>query len=287
MAEYISVFRNESGQKAVMDLYDSIINSVGIAYEDYYLSTRLGETHIIVSGKVEKPPLILIHAYYASAASWYRNLKILSENFRVYNVDIIGDPNKSRPTKVIRQLKDFVEWLDDLMEGLKLDSAYFVGNSVGAFHITNYAIQYPNKVKRMILIGPAATFIQILPFYFHTFPGGITGWPLLVNHAIKWVENDVEFEPNFRRLFYLLLRFGKATNQVFPKVFTNEELKSIKVPTLLVYGAREAIYKYELAIVRAKKLIDNLTIKIIDRGNHITSITNYEQINKAILDFLK
>jgi hypothetical protein len=78
----------------------------------------------------------------------------------------------------------------------------------------------------MVLIGPAATFRQIMPFYVHTFPGGMTGLPFLVNHAVNWIENGVKFDPEFRRLFYLLLKNGKATNQVFPKVFTNDELTS-------------------------------------------------------------
>jgi hypothetical protein len=97
MSNYLSVFRSESGRKLVIEAYDPIMNSIGLQYEDLYLSTRSGQTHIMVSGDAKNPPLILIHAYYASAASWYMNLVALSQSFRVYNVDIIGDPNKSNP----------------------------------------------------------------------------------------------------------------------------------------------------------------------------------------------
>jgi len=83
----------------VFEVYDSIINSIDIHYQDIYLPTRLGETHIIKTGSDLNPPLILIHAYYASAASWYKNIKQLSENYKVYNIDIIGDPNKSKLQK--------------------------------------------------------------------------------------------------------------------------------------------------------------------------------------------
>jgi len=236
MDNYLTVFRNESGKKLVFEAYDSIINSIGIQFEEIYLPTRIGETHILASGDRKNPPLVLIHAYYASAASWYKNLKLLSEYFRVYNVDIIGDPNKSKPIKLIRQLGDFLDWFDDVMDGLNLANADFIGNSVGAFHIANLALHSPDRVKKMVLIGPAATFRQIMPFYLNTFPGGITGWSFLVNHAIKWVENGVEFDHEFKKLFFLLLKYGKATNQVFPAVFKDHELKKIKIPTLLIYG---------------------------------------------------
>jgi pimeloyl-ACP methyl ester carboxylesterase len=174
-----------------------------------------------------------------------------------------------------------------MMEVLNLENAYFIGNSVGAFHITNFAIHSPDRVKKMVLIGPAATFRQIIPFYINTFPGGVTGWSFLVNHAINWIENGVEFDHEFRRLFFLLLKYGKATNQVFPTVFTDLDLKKIKTPTLLIYGEKENIYNYNLAIIRAEEHIENLRVRIIKNGNHITAATNSEMINKELLDFLK
>jgi pimeloyl-ACP methyl ester carboxylesterase len=285
MSNYLSVFRSESGRKLILDAYDSIMYSTSIQYEDVYLPTRSGDTHIMVSGDVRNPPLILIHAYYASAASWYKNIGVLSQYFRVYNVDIIGDPNKSKPIKLIRLLNDFTDWFDDLLAGLKIESASFIGNSVGAFHIINYALYAPDRVKKMVLIGPAATFRQIMPFYLNTFPGGITGLSFLVNHAVRWIENGVGFEPDFRRLFWLLLKYGKATNQVFPKVFTDDELRSIKTPTLVIYGDREVIYDCELAAIRAEQLVENLSLKIINNGNHITAATNSDLVNKEILSF--
>jgi pimeloyl-ACP methyl ester carboxylesterase len=287
MDNYLKVFRTESGRQKVFEAYDSIINSIGIEYQDIYLPTRLGETHIIKTGSDLNPPVILIHAYYASAASWYKNLKQLSGNFKVYNIDIIGDPNKSKPVKLIRQLSDFLNWFDDLMEGLKLESAIFIGNSVGAFHIVNYYLHSPHRVKKMVLIGPAATFRQIMPFYFHTFPGGMTGWSILVRHAVNWVENGVGFDPDFRKLFFLLLKYGKATNQVFPAVFSDEELKKVVIPTLIIYGERENVYNYKLAANRAQQFIKDLRVRIITKGNHLTAATNSELVNNEILDFLR
>jgi len=287
MSGYLSVFRNDFGKNKVLTEYQSIIESIGIEYEERYLNTRLGKTHAIISGKFEKPPIVLIHAFYATAASWYKNLKLLSQNFRVYTVDMIGDPNKSEPVKPIRDLDDFLDWFNDLMCELKLESADFIGNSVGAFHVANFALHSPEKVNRMILIGPAATFRQIMPFYLNTFPGGMTGWPFLVKHAVRWVENGIPFEPGFHKLFYLTLRYGKSANQVFPRVFTDEELQRISTPTLLIYGDKEVIYNTDKAIVRAKKYLSNVKVIIIPVANHITAASNAKLTNDSIIEFLK
>ena len=287
MNKYLSVFRSEFGKNKILTEYDSIIESIGIHYEERYLNTCLGRTHVIISGEINNPPVILIHAFYATAASWYQNLKVLSENFRVYTVDIIGDPNKSEPIRQIRKLTDFTNWFNDMMSELNIEKADFIGNSVGAFHVANFALHSPDKVKRMILIGPAATFSQIMPFYFHTFPGGITGLSLLVRHAVKWIENEIPFESGFHKLFYLTLKYGKSANQVFPKVFTDEELAKIETPTLLIYGDKEVIYNIDKSIDRAKRLMKNIKVKIIPHANHITAASNAKVTNETILRYLE
>lgn len=286
MSKYLSVFRNEFGKSKILTEYDLIIQSIGISYEERYFDTCLGKTHVIISGQIEKPPIVLIHAFYATAASWYQNLKELSENFRVYTVDIIGDPNKSEPIKLIRKVDDFIEWFNDLMRELTLESADFIGNSVGAFHVANYALHSPEKVKRMILIGPAATFLQIMPFYLNTFPGGMTGWSFLVRHAVIWIENGVPFESGFHKLFYLTLKYGKSANQVFPRVFNDEELCRIETPTLLIYGDKEVIYDVSKSIERAKKHLKNIKVDIIPNANHITAASNAKLTNDSIIGFL-
>jgi pimeloyl-ACP methyl ester carboxylesterase len=282
----ISVFRSEFGERQILGLYDSIIESIGIPLEEVYIDTSLGNTHIIISGPADKPPIILVHAFYATAASWYQNLKKLSEEFRVFAIDIIGDPNKSKPIKLIRDSKDYVTWLNEIMRELKLDRADFIGNSVGAFHVVNFAFHSPEKVRRMILIGPAATFSQIFPFYINTFPGGITGWTWFVRHAVKWIENGVPFESKFHDLFCLTLKYGKSANQVFPRVFRDEELNRIHQPVLLIYGDREVIYNTKYAINRAQKHLKNIDVKIIPNANHITAASNAKSINDAFIDFL-
>lgn len=286
MSKYLSVFRSEFGKDKVLSEYDLLIQSIGIQYEERYLDTCLGRTHVIVSGPIEKPPIVLIHAFYATAASWYQNLKELSVKFRVYTVDIIGDPNKSEPIKIIRNINDFIGWFNDLMKELKLESADFIGNSVGAFHVANFALHAPEKVKRMILIGPAATFRQIMPFYLNTFPGGMTGWSFLVRHAVNWIENGVPFETGFHKLFYLTLKYGKSANQVFPRVFSDEELSQIKTPILLIYGDKEVIYNVNKSIARAKKYVRNLKVDIIPNANHITAASNPTLTNDSIIKFL-
>lgn len=284
--EPLSVFRSAQGEALVMQAYDRLLSECDIPYEDLLLETRQGLTHVIASGQSGSPPLILVHAFYASAASWYRTIKRLSGKYRVYAVDIIGDPNKSKPVKPVRLASEYIDWFGQLLDQLKTGKCHFVANSVGAFHVANFALNEPKSVKTMTLIGPAATFVSIPKFYLNTFPGGMTGWEYPVRHAVKWIENGIPFDPHFNTLFYLLLKHGKSANQVFPAVMTDDQLKSIETPTLLIYGEKEVICDYRAAVSRARNLMKNVTVEIIPGANHITAASNPELVNEAILKFL-
>jgi pimeloyl-ACP methyl ester carboxylesterase len=287
MSNYLSVFRSKPGEELVLDAYNRLISLWDIPYEELYLETALGRTHLIASGQKDSLPLILIHAFYASAASWYQNVRCLSKDFRVYAIDIIGDPNKSKPLRPIRHSMSYVDWFIEILNQLNIDKCDFIGNSVGAFHIANLALNNPDRVKTMTLIGPAATFINIPKFYLHTFPGGMTGWEFMVRHAVKWVENGSPFDAQFKSLFYLTLKHGKSANQVFPAVMTDDQLMQISIPTLLIYGEKEVIYNYSVAIQRAQRCLKNVTVEIITGANHITGPSRPELTNEAILRFLR
>jgi pimeloyl-ACP methyl ester carboxylesterase len=285
MENYLPVFRSPEGERLVLEAYESVIKSTG-CLEEIYIPTFLGMTHILSTGPVDAPPLILVHAFYASAASWYRNVNELALEFRVFLVDIIGDPNRSKPLRLIRDMKDYVQWFNEVLNGLELDSAYFAGNSVGGFHLANLAMCFPEKVKKLILIGPAATFLPMFPFYMNTFPGGMTGWTPFVRHAVKWVENRSPFEDEFRLLFFLLMKYGKSANQVFPAVFSDHQLTNLNVPVLLIFGEREVIYNINKAIDRAMKLMPDVSAQIIPGGNHLTAVSRPDAVNRAIRNFL-
>jgi pimeloyl-ACP methyl ester carboxylesterase len=286
MSEYLTVFRSKPGEELVLEAYNRLLTRWNVPYEDLYLDTELGKTHIIASGQIDSPPLILIHAFYASAVSWYQNVRSFSGSYRVYAIDIIGDPNKSQPLKPIRQTSSYVDWFVEILNQLKIDSSHFVGNSVGAYHIANFALNKSDRVKSMTLIGPAATFLNMPKFYLNTFPGGMTGWAFLAKHAVRWIENGSPLDPIFHNLFYLLLRYGKSANQVFPAVMTDQQLKQIQTPTLLIYGEKEIIYDYSLAIQRAKQTLQKINVEIIPGANHITGASQPDLVNDVILNFL-
>ena len=74
-----------------------------------------------------------------------------------------------------------------------------------------------------------------------------------------------------------------------PYPLPDEELRSIKVPTLLILGDKEIIYESgaEGTIKRAEELIENIQTKLIPDTSHMVNGEQSEQVNLHILSFLQ
>ncbi len=286
MDKYLPVFKSASGKEKVYRYYDRLLSEWPVEYEEKNIITALGETHLLISGRKDSPPLFLVHALYATGLAWIGNVKTLSEYFHVYVIDMIGDPGKSQPSKIIRNEEEILNWLIDILSALNIEKAHFAGNSIGAYHLVNFSLKYPGRINKLILIGPAATFRQMMPFYIHGFSGGLTGWEFMLRHSVNWLTNKAPLPPGWIKLFHALLKSGRGIIQIFPRVFTDEELKKISKPLLLIYGDKENIYNYKKAIQRARNLIPGIKIEIIPNANHFTALSQPELTNQVMVNFL-
>jgi pimeloyl-ACP methyl ester carboxylesterase len=146
-----------------------VLSHWGTPFEELDVATGFGQTHVIASGPLDGPAVVLLHAYFATAASWYRTAAALSETYRTFAVDVLGEPNKSQPVRPIRTLDDYGQWFTELADGLGLTQMHLVGNSMGGFGASYRAIHLAGRVRKLALISPAGTFHRIIPFYTHLF----------------------------------------------------------------------------------------------------------------------
>jgi pimeloyl-ACP methyl ester carboxylesterase len=261
-----------------------------VPFKELYLPTCCGDTHVIASGAPTSPPLVLLHSACSGAVQWFRNVGPLSYHFRTYAVDVIGEVNKSITTQKIRSRQEFVEWMKDLFNGLGIEKADIVGNSFGGFLAFNTALYLRERVRKVVLISPAATFVQMWPFYWHiAFPYKI-GYMLHSNRVIlsgfKWIWQDFPREANLTRQYELGKLCGFPSNSLPPPVYSDEELRAIQTPMLLLIGDHEVIYKPERVIERATRLVKGLKAEIVPNANHNAQVTAAEVVNKKIMDFL-
>jgi pimeloyl-ACP methyl ester carboxylesterase len=286
----ISVFRSPKAEAQYRGAYAVMLNQWPVPFEELYIPTRFGDTHVIASGAKEAPPLVLFHSAGSGALLWYRNVDELSQRYRTYAVDVIGEVNPSITTRRLTTRQDCVDWIADLFNGLKIEKTDIIGNSFGGFLSFNTALYLPERVKKIVLISPAATFVQMWPFYWHiAFPykiGYLLHSKCVILSGFEWIWQGFPREANFKQYSELGKLSGFPCNQLPPPVYSDEELRQVRAPILLLIGDQEVIYKPEHAVQRATRLVVNLKAEIIPRANHSAQVTAAEVVNQRVLDFL-
>jgi len=163
--EFQFVFKSPQAEAAYMAAYDRALANWPVPYETIYVPTEYGDTFMIVSGPEDGEPIILIHGMGSNAADWKVNFAALASTYRVYALDIIGYANKSKPVKVFSDRAEFAEWITSILDALKIEKTHMLGYSLGGFLTVSYAIEKPERLKKIVLLAPAATFIPFSKAY--------------------------------------------------------------------------------------------------------------------------
>ncbi|MGA7097211.1 MAG: alpha/beta fold hydrolase [Acidimicrobiia bacterium] len=295
MSEYISVFTTTAGEADVMRSYQRVLDAWPVAHQELWVDTSFGRTFVIASGPEDGEPVVLLHALFATAMSWYRNVEDLSKSHRTYCIDVIGEGNRSRPLRPITSLDEFLEWFTQVLDGLGVETAALIGNSYGGFTAAYYAMNLPERIRKLVLIGPAATVHSMRPFMVHMFiPKGLylllrwlPGVRWAMRRSVEWMHDGLPPDPLWEPLFLDTMVHGMLLNRVFPRVYTRAELDRIEAPTLLILGEQDRIYG-ELApvIESAGELIPDVRISVIPRAHHITGLSQPDLVNRELLGFL-
>lgn len=283
-----SIFKNEQVEREYHQLYNDTLAMFGLHYTTKYVQTSFGETHILIFGDPSKQPLLLLHGMTMSSTMWYPNVKPLVQERCVYAIDIIGDFGKSKVAKIIKNKIAAAQWLLEVMDGLQLQSCDLAGHSMGGFLALNYTLAYPERVSKLLLYAPVATFYKVNPLFFvKIYPALLFHTDKLIDKAFRWFSgNDEPLHPIFRSQVIAGYRSAKPLLRVMPSVFSEDEFCDYKHRTLLLVGEKEVIYPAEKAIANALRLIPNLETHVIQGANHSLTIEHADVVNEYTLRFL-
>jgi pimeloyl-ACP methyl ester carboxylesterase len=288
MPEKIPVFRSPEIESEYNATYEAALKLWPVPFEEFYVPTRLGDTHVIASGSKEAPPLFLFQPTGAGAAIWTRNAAALSRHFRIYAVDTIGEVNKSILTHPIQANRDFMDWMVDLFGELHIEKTDIVGNSFGGYLSLHAALYLPERIKKAVLISPAGTFETMWPSFWHLFiPAHVIGPRLhsrkMILRAYAWIWQGFPRDDCIQQLRDLTALNGLPRHGP-PTVFTDEELQKIHTPLLLLIGDHEVVYNIRRVIRRATRLLPNVKAEIIPNANHNGQYTAPDFVNQKILE---
>ncbi|CAG9326173.1 unnamed protein product [Blepharisma stoltei] len=109
-------------------------------------------------GDPGKPPMIMVHGYMGSSVMFYRILKGLCQEYRLYCLDLLGMGRSSRPCFMMENREEcedfFVYPIEVCRDRLGIEKFVLAGHSFGGYVSGCYAEKYPNRVEKLVLISP-------------------------------------------------------------------------------------------------------------------------------------
>jgi len=282
-----SIYNNSENKELIYKLYDEKLSRWPVSYENIDVETTYGKTNIIASGDINNPAVFLIHPMGLTATVWLPNVAALSEHYRVYAVNTIGDLGKSEladydnyPRKGI----NWSEWLEEIMAKLEINRCDVIAGSMGGWISMNFAI-HSRKVDHLVLLGPMGIKSNTLGVMSRLM--GIVLFPTERNKKAltKWVLGDSQVV-NDELAIYMNTAMNCAGRLPTPSHIKKKELKKIESKTLLVLGEHDnAIGNPKKNLRYANKHFRNIEVVVMNSG-HIISMQKAEQINPLILSFL-
>ena len=129
-------------------------------------------------------------------------------------------------------------WIDDAASSATARRT-LVGFSYGGWVAMNQAIRAPGRVASITLLDPAGLTKLDARFWFWLSISGLaTLTPMPLRRRLgRWLDSPSMAEPELVPLMWAGIR-GYHAEPKFPRVLTDDELRAIRVPTLLITGAR-------------------------------------------------
>jgi pimeloyl-ACP methyl ester carboxylesterase len=288
-------FRSEQAKQRYLSLYDRRAEAWPVASETRMVCTSYGDTFVRMSGPEGAPALVLLHGVGGHSLQWISNVEALAAHYRVYAVDDIAGQGRSAYTRTLETTDDYTNWLDEVFHGLDLgENINLMGLSYGGWQSAQYALRFPDRLDRIVLLAPAGT---ILPLRFEWIArAALTALPhrIFARSFLFWLLEDLAHKDEASRELleqwvddaYVAGRSFKPIRPVNPTVLTDAEWRTIRVPVLFLVGENEKIYDAREAVERLNDVAARVETHVIPDAGHDLTIVQADLVHERVLDFL-
>lgn len=224
---------------------------------------------MLACGPKDAPPVLLLHGAQANNAAWLPDIALWASRFRLFAIDMIGEPGLSDRVRPELNRDAHALWLDDVFDGLGLQAAGIVGTSLGGWLALDYAKRRPAAVQALALICPAGIGRQKNLL--------LKAAPLLL--LGPWGKRKIremvfgpprELPAEFQLIAGLMDRIGDAVRPriVDIPVLTDDELRLLAMPILAIVGGRDALIDSTQTRARLESNVPHARICFIENGYH-------------------
>lgn len=288
-------FKSQKAKTEYLAFEDNMKKNWPVVSEEKTVTTSFGKTFMRISGPLDAPPLVLLPGGGSNSLIWDANIKALSEKHRTFALDNIYDWGRSVYIRKIENGQDFADWLDELFDSLQLDNNInLIGYSYGGWIASQYALYFPQRLQKVVLIAPAWTILDVPGEYMVEMAKSLLPIRTYKTQVMYWVWKDLaKMGDNGKKrvedridYYQKAMQCFKLKTGVQPTVLTDTELNNLKMPVLYIVGENETCYDGKSAIDRLHKTAPQIETFFIKGTGHDLMFTHTDMVNNRILEFL-
>src|SRR6266702_587907 len=250
-------------------------------------------------------PIVLIHGYPLSDASWEKQVPVLLEaGYRVITYDRRGFGKSSQPTAGYNY-DTFAEDLHKLVSHLELRDFSLAGFSMGGGEVARYLGKYGSKgVSKAVIVS------GVPPFLLKTAdnPEGVDGSVFEGIQKAVAADRYAFFTEFFKNFYNTDLLLGKRVSEQAVQASFNvaasasataslacvptwhedfrNDLARMDVPTLVIHGDADRIVPIKASGEKTAKLVKGARLVTIKDGPHAVNWTHADEVNAELVNFL-
>ncbi len=248
-------------------------------------------------------PIVLIHGTASSLHTWDSWTKQLVKNYRVIRMDLPAFGLTGANTTGDYSIKSYTSFLHQFLSKINLEKFYLVGNSLGGNIAWNYTAEHPEKIEKLILIDASGLPTnKPQPWIFKMAKTPILNSLFLYVTPKMVIKDNMEqvYADNSKITDKLITRYHKmALRTGNRKAFIDraktdfklgakanlEKLKSIKTPTLLLWGAKDIWIPLDNG-KRMDSILPNSKLVVLENSGHVPMEENPKESLVVLKTFL-
>ncbi|WP_280829976.1 alpha/beta hydrolase [Mycobacterium sp. OTB74] len=292
----ISAFRSDEARAAYCKLYDAALATSTVPVTESDIETSFGRTHMLNAGDPSNPPLVALHGSGISSTMWVPLLSTLAASHSVTMIDAIGEPGKSLAAKPLTDITQMVEWLDETLRAVGIQRPAIVAASRGTLIATHYAMDFPDRVDRLALVGPIGIVsrVRLSKLVRALATGGVRPTERRVQSLLdatvmptnRGLLRQEPWGPIIQQFIAGTIGFKPASGNL-PKRCDLQRLSSAQIPVVAIIGRDETFHSGPKMATRFRQQLPEARIELLDDANHNLFVDQTDIVEKLLADFLK
>lgn len=273
-----------------------------VTWSEHLSWVRAGEPLVNVCELGDGPAIVWVHGLGGAWQNWLEQLPEFARDHRCVAMDLPGFGSSPMPEEEL-SIPGYGRAVAALLDGLGIERAVVVGNSMGGFVATELALQFPERVERLVLVSAAGISSESLrrrPL--------ITG-AKFVRYGATWVGSKADWVVRRPRMRLVLAGGVMLRPDKLPAALVAEQVRGsgkpgfidafdalmsyqirervgeIGCPTLIVWGRQDRLVPVKDAAV-FEELIPDARKVIFERTGHVPQIERPARFNATLREFL-